>query len=305
MNHPPMRQFTLVEITLPAWLAWDPGIYYGIGAMILLVGLVTAARTQPPSASFPERFIALGPTFFAVPMAVFGVFHLLEAKVVAQIVPSWLPGHLFWAYFIGVCLISGALSLVIDQYAGVASALFGILLLSFVLLLHVPSLARHSHDRVLWGTALRDLALSGGAFAFAATHISTARTHARHRLLTVARIFIAIPILFFAVQQFLHPEIAPGVPLDKVTPTWIPGRLLWSYVTSAVYTVTGFCLLWNKWTRSAAATLGLVIVLICLFVYLPIVFAIPADIANGLNYFVDVLLLSGSSLALAAAQRDP
>ena len=40
----------------------------------------------------------------------------------------------------------------------------------------------------------------------------------RHAFATLARFFIAIPIAFMGVQQCLHPELAPGVPLVKATP---------------------------------------------------------------------------------------
>src|SRR5882757_6460728 len=39
----------------------------------------------------------LGRYLFAITLAVFGVQHLLYAKFVATLVPSWIPGRLFWA----------------------------------------------------------------------------------------------------------------------------------------------------------------------------------------------------------------
>ena len=57
----------------------------------------------------------------------------------------------------------------------------------------------------------------------------------------------------------------------------------------------------NKQARLAATWLGLITLLLVLFIYLPIVIGIPADIANGLNYLADTLLLGGAALALAGA----
>ncbi len=114
---------------------------------------------------------------------------------------------------------------------------------------------------------------------------------------------LACPSRFLAWSNFSIPELAPGVPLPKLTPPWIPGHALWGYPIGAVYVVAGLCLITNKKAGSAAAWLGLLILLLVLAVYLPIVIGIPSDIANGLNYLADTLLLGGSVLAFAEAKR--
>ncbi len=43
----------------------------------------------------------LGRILFAAPLLVFGVQHFLYARFIATLVPAWIPGRLFWAYFIG------------------------------------------------------------------------------------------------------------------------------------------------------------------------------------------------------------
>jgi len=89
-------------------------------------------------------------------------------------------------------------------------------------------------------------------------------------------------------------EFAPGVPLNRLTPSWIPAHLLWGHRTGAVFVATGLCLIINKEARLAATWLGLMILLLVLLVYVPIVVANPSDIGNGLNYLVDTLFLRHS-----------
>jgi len=288
---------------LPAWFAWDPCLPYFTGTVILVIGLSMAIKNEAPQAHGLDKIIALGPVFIAVPIAVFGTDHFLAAKAVARMVPSWIPGHLFWVYFVGACLMSAGLSLVVKKHAGLAAALFGIMLLLFEVLISIPRIVAAPSDRFAWAVALRDLAFSGGALAFAATQTEAWRTQGTHKVITFARLFIAIPIAFFGVEHFLHPEFAPGVPLSKLTPSWIPAHLLWGYLTGAVFTATGLCLIVNKEARLAATWLGLMIFLLVLVVYVPVVVANPSDIGGGLNYLVDTLLLSGSALALAASQH--
>ena len=57
----------------------------------------------------------------------------------------------------------------------------------------------------------------------------------------------------------------------------------------------------NKKARLAATYLGIMIFLVVMFVYLPMLAAIPWDIGNGLNYFADTLMFSGAILLLADA----
>jgi uncharacterized membrane protein len=151
------------------------------------------------------------------------------------------------------------------------------------------------------GGGLEGLAFSAGAFSLAAGHTEAWRQQDRYRVLTLARFIIAVAITFFGVEQVLHPEFAPGVPLAKLTPLWIPVHLLWGYATGAVFVVGGVCLLINKQARLGAAWLGLVTLLLVIIIYVPIVVADPSDIGNAFNYLVDTLLLSGTLLALAGA----
>jgi uncharacterized membrane protein YkgB len=103
------------------------------------------------------------------------------------------------------------------------------------------------------------------------------------------------------VVDILYPAIVPGIPLARLTPTWIPGHIFWSYLSGAVLVATGACILVNVKGRFAATYLGIMILLLMLFVYLPILIAEPLSIANGLNYFFDTLVLSGAGLVLANA----
>ena len=115
----------------------------------------------------------------------------------------------------------------------------------------------------------------------------------------MSRFVIGIAFVFFAVEHFLHPEFAPGVPLGTLTPPWFLGRLLLSYVTGAVFLVTSICLIFDKQARMAAAWLRLWILLLTLLLYLPMTIAHPFVIGNGLNPLTDTLLLSGAVLCFA------
>jgi uncharacterized membrane protein len=287
----------LLVLGIPGRVFWP----YFAGAMLLTIGLTIFIKNEVPQAHGLDKIMPYGRLFYTVPMVVFGAQHFTAGKFIVSIVPSWIPGHLFWVYLVGIALFASGLSIVIERQAPLAATLLGIMLFLFVVLIHIPKVVANPGDRFAWAVALRDIAFSGGAFAFAGAHTKAWPAQGRRGLVTVGRLFIAVPAVFFGVEQFLHPEFVPGVPLDKVVPTWVPGRLFWVYLAGAVLFAAGASILVNKKARLAATCLGIMILLLVLFVYLPTLAAHPSDIGNELNFFVDTLAFSGAALLLADA----
>jgi len=192
-------------------------------------------------------------------------------------------------------------SIVVQKYAWLSAGLFGIMLLWFEVLMHIPRVVAAPHNRLAWAIALRDLSFSWGALSFAAMHAGEWRIKNTQWLISAARIVIGIVLIVSAVEYFLHPELLPGVPLRQLTPSFVPGHLLWGYLTSAIYVVAGVCLLINKRVRLAATWIGL-FVLFCTIVFcVPIMVEHGSNIGAGLNVVVDTLLLSGAAFCLAGS----
>ena len=289
---------TLAAFSIPGPVFWP----YFAGVALLAIGVPIILKNEVPQADGLDKFMPFGRLFYAVPMAVFAGEHFTVGQFMAPMIPSWIPAHLFWTYFVGVALVAAALSMVVKKYSQLAATLLGIMIFLFVVLLHIPRVVGNPRDRIAWAVAVRDLSFSGGAFAFAGAQSKPASPgKTKPPLITLARYFIAVAALFFGIEHFLHPDFAPGVPLEKTTPTWIPLHLFWAYLAGAVLLATGASLLINKQSRLAATYLGLTILLIVLVIYLPILISMPSDIGQGLNYFVDTLLFSGTALLLADA----
>jgi len=277
---------------------------YFSAVVLLAMGLAIIVKNELAQRRGIEKILPLGRLFFAIPMAVFGTDHLTDASNVARVVPSWMPAHLFWTYLVGVALIAAALSIILKRHARLAAILLGSMLLLFVVMMHIPNIVAQPREGILWVTALRDLAFSGSAFAFAGSQMRPRPADGAPWLVTPGRFVVGATALFFGVEDFLHPATAPGVPLDIITPTWIPGHLFWAYLSGAVLVACGACILVNVKARLAATYLGIMVLFLVLFIYLPILFSNPSDIDNGLNYVVDTLAFSGASLVLADAISD-
>jgi uncharacterized membrane protein len=276
------------------------------GVLIFLVALWTA-KTDIARARGLDKVVALSNLCFAIPLAVFGALHLAGVEIVLPLVPSYMPWRLFWAYFVGVALLSASLSIATKIQVRWSGLLFGIMMLLFVAMFEFQGALGHPRDRFGWTYVIREMSFAAGGWSLAGNAMrEQGRGQSGGRLITVGRVLIAIAAIFYGVEHFLHPGNVPGVPLEKLMPPWIPGRLLIGYLTGAMLLVAGVSILLGKKTRMAATYLGTWIVLLVLFIYGPILIVSLRDPSTavkieGINYFADTLLFAGAILALASA----
>jgi len=254
-----------------------------------------------------EWLVPFGRTFFAVPLLLFGLQHFVFLNEVKEAVPSWMPWHIFWACLVGAALIAASLSIATGIEAALAALLTGIMLFLFVLMIYIPNLILNPHDPLAIEGPCRDLALSGGALALAGTlgmadRKQPGKKQAIAWLAHVGRWFFAAPMVYFGVEHFLHPEFAPGVPLQKPMPSWLPDPLVWAYGMGAVLVVCGLCILANKGARTAAAWLGVAFLLLVVFIYVPMEIVHPSiEISGELDHVAEKLAMSGAALFVAGA----
>jgi uncharacterized membrane protein len=178
----------------------------------------------------------------------------------------------------------------------------------FVCILYLPSALTHPQDRFGWTYALRDLCFCAGAWALAGLHGRASSPRESKWLILFARSVFALAAIFYAVEHFLHSDFAPGVPLEKTTPSWVPFPGIWAYLAGAVLLAAGIGLALNKKSRLAATSIGALMSVLTLLLYLPILILARggSEINDALNYAADTLLFAGSALALASAlPRDP
>ena len=100
---------------------------------------------------------------YAIPMAIFGIFHFMNGSAMAGMVPSFIPGGVFWVYLTGLGLILAAVAILIQKKARLASLLLAAMLIIFVLTIHLPGLGDSMPN------LLKDAALAGAALGFAGT----------------------------------------------------------------------------------------------------------------------------------------
>jgi uncharacterized membrane protein len=276
------------------------------GVLLFLVAF-WAAKPDMARARGLDKIVALSNLCFAAPLAVFGALHLSAVEFVVPMVPSYMPWRLFWAYFFGFALLSASLSIATKIQVRWSGLLFGIAMFLFVAMLDIPGSLANPSNRFGWTLTLREMSFGGAGWILAGNAWrQQGREHGGNKLILLGRVLVAIAAIFYGIEHFLHPSGAPGVPLQKLMPAWIPGRLLVGYLTGAILFVAGAAILLARKTRMAATYLGTWIVLLVVFIYGPILIASMLDPSTavkveGINYFFDTLLFAGVILALANA----
>jgi uncharacterized membrane protein len=277
------------------------------GVALLGIG-VLAAKNDFAQARGLDKAVVLSNMCFAIPLGVFGVEHFAAAKGISQLVPKFMPWHMFWTYFVGIALIAASLSISTKILVRWSGLLIGIMFLIFVSMMDLPGTLKSPHNRIIWALLCRELSFGAGGLALSAAAINGWQARGKNILVTISRIVIGIAAMFYGVEHFLHPVNVPGVPLEKLMPEWIPVRVVISCLTGAILLVCGVGILLAKKTRMAATYLGTWILLVVLLIYGPILIASLLDPSTavkveGINYFFDTLLYAGTILAAASAAR--
>lgn len=276
-----------------ALLTWGM-IVTGIAALI--AGLVLV-RGRFAAASGAGRILVLGPVFEAVALAIFAAEHFLSARDLMAIVPHWLPGALFWTYFVGAALLAAAISFIAWRYVRWSASLLALLFLIIVVTIYLPGLPKEMHERLFWILTVRETCFAGGAMVLAGTVWPRGRS-AGNTLILIGRTVVACVFVFYAVEHFMFPRNVPGVPLEKMIPAWVPAPVLLSYFVGATLLVAGIGLMIQSTRRVAAAGAGTVLVLLTVFFYVPIlVMEMHSPLAvEGVNYVGDTLLFAATAL---------
>ena len=107
-----------------------------------------------------EALPKVGRFLYAIPMAGFGVLHLMMGEAMAGMVP--IPGGVIWVYITGVALVAAATSIIAGKHAVLATRLLGLMLLIFATSIHLMALL--GGDQAAMSNVLKDTALAGGAF---------------------------------------------------------------------------------------------------------------------------------------------
>lgn len=119
----------------------------------------------------------LGRILFALPLGLFGLFHLIYGELMNSIVPSWFPWPMFWVYVTGIVLIVACIFIIGKiKGANIIALILAIMMLLYILVVHIPVLLMYfpgafiGEEQTIMISLIgffKDLTITGAAFTFA------------------------------------------------------------------------------------------------------------------------------------------
>lgn len=103
----------------------------------------------------------------------FGSAHFIDLKDTLSLVPNWLPGHAFWAYFTGGAFIAAGIAVLAARCARLAAFLSAFQIGLFLLLVWVPIVAAGSKVPFHWSETILNAALLAAAWVVADSYQKT------------------------------------------------------------------------------------------------------------------------------------
>ena len=230
----------------------------------------------------------------AVSLVVFGVQHFIYGGFVATLVPAFMPGRLFWAYFVGVAFVAAAIGILTSMMARPAATMLGVMFFLFVVLLHIPRVIGKSSDGNEWTSGFVALAMCGGAWILASAAPLEEREKA-DPFLRVGRYFFALAFVAFGVQHFVYARYGAGL-----GPPWYLGRPLLAGLIGLIFVAVGAAIILGQKTHMAANLLGATLMLFLLLLYVPRIIREPHNPGLWTSGF-EILALCGCALVLASS----
>ena len=287
---------------------------------LLLFPIFDANQLHPP---MDKRLTRAGRLLYGSSIVAIGVLQLCYPVFRPVILPAWsLPGEIIWVWLAGFLLIGAGIAIVTERQTRKVALLLGGFFLALFLFGHVPYelfVDPYSKHLGVWTNALKELALSGGAFAVAGsippgssmpfgpsmTHgkipESSGMVKALEKLIPLSRIFFSITMISFGIDHFLYPT---GV--STLVPAWIPGGAhFWTYFAAVALIGSGVCIILKIKLQLVALLLGIMIGLWVIVLHIPRAVADPFGMqSNEVISVFEAVNFTGIAFLIAYGYYD-
>jgi uncharacterized membrane protein YphA (DoxX/SURF4 family) len=134
----------------------------------LVLAAITGYASLAPRNSTWSRSTRIARFVFGLCLVVFALAHFLALPDTAAFVPKWIPpSQRFWAIFTGVAHLLAGLAILSGIQARLAAYLFATMILSFGILIWLPTLFAHPEIHLNWAANCVNLAIASAAWIVA------------------------------------------------------------------------------------------------------------------------------------------
>ena len=251
----------------------------------------------------------VGRIFYGIAMFGMGFQTIYQRDFLYMFIPaehSRIPGLALIACIFGAVLMLASASIVLVKKIWTSALLLGSLLLLIFCFYFVPyeffSTSNYMHLGE-WENAIKELALSSGAFVIGERFISN-NGHALPRyilrLLPFGATLFGLTILSFGINHFVYAKEAAGY-----VPSWIPNPIFWIYFAGAALIGASVAIIMREKIRLFAFLLGAMVFTWFIILHIPkVIGASNADDRAG-EITSAFLALAYCGIAFVIAGKRP
>jgi uncharacterized membrane protein len=129
----------------------NPNLWSGVFQVVALLAGALLLRERP----------AAGRLVLGAALAVFGIQHFMYPRFIASLIPQWIPGRLFFAWATGAAFVAASVSALLEKYIKLSGSLLCAMLLSWVVVLHIPRILAGPGIETQWSSGFEALAVAG------------------------------------------------------------------------------------------------------------------------------------------------
>ncbi len=247
---------------------------------------------------------SIGRSFLGICIGGLGVIHFVVPgirPVLAPIPPESIPPAS--GYLIGVVLTTLGLMLTANLRLRTFALATSIILALFLLIGHLPQRLM-SNPTILgfWTDAIKLLALTGGALI--AVHADETRrkdnSSSNIEVLTKAgKYMFALMLMLFGIDHFLYDGL-----VKTIVPGWIPGPLIWTYITGVALAGAGVSILIRFKVKIIMYLLATMLFLWVAILHTPDAVGQPLGDGNAVISLLECLAFCGIALMIADTERQ-
>jgi uncharacterized membrane protein len=260
-----------------------------------------------------EILIKTGRSFYAIAIAGIGFQHFYYASFHPVILPGWpaIAAVRFWAYVAGTVLMVAGIAILFEKKVVIVSLLLGAVLLLLVCFSQVPYEIiidpNKKYHLGLWTSALKELALSGGAFVIAGSFLETKSNDQKKsalikllgKFIPAGPVFFSITMISFGIDHFLYTQN-----ISTLVPGWIPYPIFWTYFAAVALIGSGVAIIFKIKIKLIARLLGAMILLWFVLLHIPRAIADPfANTGNEVTSAFTALAFSGIAFVIGSGYQ--